>query len=124
AAVLLQRFWMPGANISLTRVSASPADTWVPMGESLTISAALRGRIPPGATRLFLRSGDNSIRTVSMTAVPGTPGRFDFTIGEVTDSFEYRIRAGDGQTPWHRMTAVERPRISEVTLKVMPPAYT
>src|SRR5690606_6969167 len=31
AAVLLQRFWMPGANISLTRVSASPADTWVPM---------------------------------------------------------------------------------------------
>src|SRR5678815_675580 len=36
ARVLLHRFWLPGDNVSLTELNVSPADTWVPKGESLT----------------------------------------------------------------------------------------
>jgi hypothetical protein len=33
-------------------------------------------------------------------------------------------KAGDGQTPWHRITAVERPEISAVKLTITPPSYS
>ena len=59
-----------------------------------------------------------------MTAKAGDAHSFQHALEEVSDSFEYRVRAGDGQTPWLRIEAVERPRISEVKLKVTPPAYS
>src|SRR5438093_9268825 len=59
-----------------------------------------------------------------MTAKTGSTGAFQHAIEEVSGSFQYRIRSGDGQTPWHRITAVDRPKLSEVKLKVTPPAYS
>ena len=59
-----------------------------------------------------------------MTAKTGANGAFQHAIEEVTDSFEYRVRSGDGQTPFQKITAVDRPKISEVKLKVTPPAYS
>src|SRR5687767_3099159 len=53
--LLAQRFWMPGKNISLTQVSASPGDVWVPKGEALTLNATAKGRVPKGGAVLTLR---------------------------------------------------------------------
>src|SRR5688572_13539767 len=46
ANLLLQRFWQPHKNISLTQITASPANTWAPKGEPLTLNATLKGRVP------------------------------------------------------------------------------
>jgi len=121
--LLAQRFWMPGKNISLTKVSASPASGWVPKGEALTLSAAVKGRVPKGGATITLRDARGQ-RTLAMTAKTGATGAFQHAIEEVTDSFEYRVRSGDGQTPFQKITAVDRPKISEVKLKVTPPAYS
>ncbi len=121
--LLAQRFWMPGKNISLTQVSASPASGWVPKGEALTLSAAVKGRVPKGGATIILRDARGQ-RTLAMTARTGATGAFQHAIEEVTDSFEYRVRSGDGQTPFQKITAVDRPKISEVKLKVTPPAYS
>jgi hypothetical protein len=115
---------MPGENISLTQVSASPADGWVPKGEPLTLNASIKGRVPKSPAQLFIRDERGGQRAFSMAAKTGTAGAFQHSIDDVSDSFEYRVRSGDGQTPWHRITAVDRPRISEVKLKVTPPAYS
>lgn len=124
ASLLFQRLILPGQDISLTQITARPADGWVPKGEPLTLSAQLQGRIPSQAPVLFLRPQGESTRQVVMRAQGKTAGAFDFAVEEVTGSFEYRVRAGDGQTRWHRITAAERPRITEVQLKVTPPAYS
>jgi hypothetical protein len=124
ARLLAQRFWMPGKNISLTQVTASPSNTWVPKGEPLTLSATLKGRLPNGPTKLFIRSENGSEKTIVMSAKTGATGEFQHSIEDVSASFSYRVRSGDGQTEWQQITAVDRPKISEVKLKVTPPAYS
>jgi hypothetical protein len=124
AKVLLQRFWLPAANISLTRVTATPGTTWVPKGEPVTLVATIDGRRPSGPAKLFIRNGQGTGKETAMTAKAAETAAFQYTIDEVADSFEFRVRSGDGQTPWHRITAVERPNISAVKLTVQPPAYS
>jgi hypothetical protein len=124
ASLLLQRFLMPGKNISLTQVAASPADVWVPRGESLTLNANVKGRVPKSPTALFIRNERGEEKQFSMAAKTGGAGAFQHSIDDVSNSFQYRVRSGDGQTPWHRITAVDRPKISEVRLNVTPPAYS
>ena len=119
AGLLMQRFWMPAKNISLTQITASPANAWVPKGEPLTLTATIKGRIPKTAP--VLERGQ-SVR--AMSAKSATAGTFSHAIDDVSESFQYRVRAGDGQTPWLPITAVDRPRISEVKVKVSPPAYS
>src|SRR5688572_20693825 len=121
--LLAQRFWMPGKDISLTQVSASPSGVWVPKGEALTLNATVKGRVPKGGAVLTLR-GPQGQKTIAMTTKTGATSAFQHAIDEVYDSFEYRVRSGDGQTPFQRITAVDRPKISEVKLKVTPPAYS
>jgi hypothetical protein len=123
ARVLLQRFWAPGANVSLTEVHASPASTWVAKGEPLTLNVTLNGRIPKEAPRLFIRRGDSE-KEIALTARSDKAQQYQHSIDEVSDSFEYRARAGDGQTEWQRITAVDRPEITAVKLSVTPPAYS
>ena len=42
----------------------------------------------------------------------------------VETPFEYRFRAGDGQTDWFTVGVADRPEIDELQLTVTPPAYT
>jgi len=124
ARLLAQRFWMPGKNISLTQVSASPGNVWVPKGEALTLDATVKGRVPKGGAVLTLRGERGGQKTIAMTTKTGATGGFQYAIEEVSETFEYRVRSGDGQTPFQKITAVDRPKISEVKLKVTPPAYS
>lgn len=119
ASLLLQRFWMPGKNISLTQITAAPANVWVPKGEPLTLTATLKGRVPAEPPQLSMGATPKA-----MAPKPGAPGVFQHPIEDMSDSFQFRVRSGDGQTPWLSITAVDRPRISEVKLKVTPPDYS
>ncbi|MGI8603664.1 MAG: hypothetical protein ACR2OZ_11790 [Verrucomicrobiales bacterium] len=124
ATLLLQRFFLPTKNISLTQVSATPADTWVPKGEPLALNAAVTGRMPKEPPSLTVRMENGTEKTMVMTAKSGAPGTFLQSFDDVSHSFDYRVRARDGQTPWHRITAVDRPNISAVRLSISPPAYS
>jgi hypothetical protein len=124
ARVLLHRFWAPGDNVSLTEVHASPGSTWVAKGEPLTLNVTVNGRIPKNAPHLFIRRGSGDEKEIGMVAKTGQAREYQHSIGEVSDSFEYRARAGDGQTAWQKITAVDRPEITAVKLSVTSPAYS
>ncbi len=124
ARVLLHRFWIPGDNVSLTKLSVSPADAWVAKGEPLTLIATVEGRVPNDAPKLIIRPLGAPEKEVPMDAKAGQSGTFQHSIEDVSASFEFRAQAGDGQTPWHRIEAIDRPEISSVRLKVTPPAYS
>jgi hypothetical protein len=44
-------------------------------------------------------------------------------VATVKQSFRYRVRAGDGQTRWHSVTAIDRPALANVRLRVVAPEY-
>ncbi|MCC7373875.1 MAG: hypothetical protein IT581_04400 [Verrucomicrobiales bacterium] len=122
--LLLRRLVLPGKDITLTQISVQPATAWVPKGEPLALAATLTGRIPNQPPVLDLRFAGESARRVAMRSKAQSPGAFEHALDEVTGSFEFRVRAGDGQTPWNRITATERPKITEVKLKIQPPQYS
>jgi len=123
-SVLIRRFWMPAANISVTQVTAVTGDTLVGEGESLQLQATVKNGRQVSAF-LFMRyaNGDAS-DPVELFPTKGDQTAFAHDVPAVEESFEYRIRSGDGQTAWHKVTVVERPRIAAIDFRITPPEYS
>lgn len=120
---LLLRFLMPGKEISLTQVTAEPGDTAIGRDESLVLKASTANNDPSKAA-LTIREADGEETTIGLSRGEDTAEYFAHQLKKVAGPFQYRFRSGDGQTPWHRVTVVDRPRISAIHLRVDPPAYT
>jgi hypothetical protein len=122
-SLLCGRFWAPGADISLTQIESKTGDITVGKGDNVTLELVEKGKLTDSAS-LFLRSTSGRNEVVRLDRGTSTNAQFVYTQNAVVDSFEYRARSGDGQTAWHRVTVTERPKISQVKLRVVPPAYS
>ncbi|MBN2582820.1 MAG: hypothetical protein JXL80_07095 [Planctomycetes bacterium] len=120
--VLLDRFLHPTHDITLTQVVSLTGDRAVPRGEPLAIQARQEGRRCGSAT-LMIRDGDDLPREVTLNAADGDEPSLSYPIRAVNESFTYRLRCGDSQTPWHEVTAVDRPSIAQVKFDITPPEY-
>ena len=123
ASVLWQRFWSPTQPISLTHVSSPTAGAVVPRHEPVTITGALEGRLRNDAS-IWLRDQSGEVSQHAMNASGANAGEFLFPIDDVAEPVEFRIRSGDGQTPWHRIDVADRPRLTGIEFKLTPPAYS
>lgn len=123
-SVLLRRFWQPGANISLTKVVAVTGDAVVAESEPLHLQAKVENRLQAEAI-LFVRDSRGEEQE-PISLLPNAVGgeEFGYKIAAVEEPFEYRLRSGDGQTPWHQVTVVERPQLTAVDFKITPPKYS
>jgi hypothetical protein len=121
--VLVKRFWQPSSLISATELVNLPGDVVIGRGEPLELNAALDGTPVERAT-LFLQPENDEPRTVSMVAHGTDPIEFSHRLRAVEQPFEYRFRAGDGQSEWYSVSVAERPEIEKLLLTVTPPAYT
>ncbi|MEN9019606.1 MAG: hypothetical protein ABF370_03750 [Verrucomicrobiales bacterium] len=119
--VLLQRLFAAGSSISLAKGSADRGDLVTPKDEPAQISASQSGRGVDEAI-LWMEETEETLRRVALPRQPD--GRFVHELPSVRRDFRYRFRAGDGQTPWHQVRAVQRPRITGISIKITPPAYT
>ena len=122
--VLMRRFWAPGTLISATEITHTPGDTVVGRGEPLEIAANLAGTPVTRAT-LFLEPEDGEPQT--LTLVPHASRdetRVTHRLRSVKTPVKYRLRAGDGQTPWYEVAVADRPKIDQLRLAITPPAYT
>ncbi len=123
-SVLLQRFWLPAADISMTKVTSVTGDTVIGEGESLHLEAVVEN-LPQASAVLFVRdSQGNSQEPLTLLPSKKNENSFEQDWAVVEESFEYRVRSGDGQTPWHSVTVVERPRITAIDFRITPPAYS
>jgi len=122
AKILCERFWAPGANITLTQVSLKPGDMVIGKGEPVTFEITTAGKITDSASILFRYAGGQR-DTVSLKRT-GTNSSFAYTKSGVGEPFEYSARAGDAQTAWHKLTLAERPNLSQLKLKITAPAYS
>jgi hypothetical protein len=123
ALVLIQRFWLPGSSISATQLVNVRGNVVVGRGEPLALAASVEGTPVERAT-LFLRSQADPQRAITLVAHGQESSEFSHRVRAVETPFEYRFRAGDGQTEWYSVDVADRPEIDKLQLKITPPAYT
>ena len=119
--ILFQRFWTPGADITMTQLIAKNGDMVVGKGDDVNLEFLAKGKVTPSAN-FDIRTA-NRKESVSVQKA-ATEAKYDYAVNSVGDSFEYRARAGDAVTAWHKVTVLDRPKISQVKMKIVPPAYT
>ena len=126
ARVLCERFFEPGADITLTRLQATTGDLVVGKGENVTLEFTATGKAPNSA-KLFLHpvAGRDEVvvldKAKESTAVAS---KFVYAANSVTASFDYSARSGDGQTASHHVTVLERPALAQVQFRIEAPAYS
>ncbi|CAN5145026.1 hypothetical protein BH23VER1_BH23VER1_27380 [soil metagenome] len=117
---LLERFWIPWSDASLTQIELPAGRLTVPRGEEATLRATLSGRVPPRG-QVEILSGDGRSDVITLKRAGDSLG---YAVKRVKADFSYRFRAGDAQTGWRHVAVADRPKISAVTLKLTPPSYT
>jgi hypothetical protein len=124
ASVLLKRFWWPATDASLTQIAILNNDAKVPVSEPLLLQAKITGRKHPNATYITLKDPHGNQEQYLMAALDQDASRYEHPIRSVSDSFEFRVRSGDDQTDWLPITAVSRPKITDIQFAVNPPTYS
>lgn len=122
-SVLVRRFVSPQSEISLTKIRSESGDIVQPRGSSLKIEGVTSGR-PRANAELILRKEGEPEETIKLDAMKGNDNRFVLPVKNLQIPFAYRFRSGDGQSPWHEVRIADRPRISLVSLRIVPPAYS
>lgn len=142
--LMVRRFLYPGANLpkpSFVRIQVTPGELVIGRGGEVVIQAAIQGGIPTGLGWLYRLAGAVPNRCIMATR-PGLRADvqvdvataqdwnrvqrqlFLYTQSDVQESFSYRLRCGDAETEVRFVEVVAQPRITELRLKVRPPAYT
>ncbi len=123
ATILVRRFFSPQANISLTQLRSETGDLIQARGENLRLEASITGRVPQSGV-LSIRKENGAEETFPLELVTGETPKFIYPLKNLQAAFSYRFRSGDGQTPWHAVDVAERPTLSKVDFRIIPPAYS
>jgi len=114
------------ANVAADDLTIEPGDVVVTKGRSLRIDV----RVANAAVRsaeLLVAGPDAEEAAEQMTAVFNADDevrRFVFTCAPVTESFRYRIHAGDALSRYYSVRVVPFPAVTRVDLRYEYPAYT
>ncbi|MBI3270103.1 MAG: hypothetical protein HYZ53_13845 [Planctomycetes bacterium] len=118
----LQRYTHPSSFVApLTRTTllVQPGHARVLRGDRLVVQALTGGEQPPGATLRTWARDQNTAQEMTFTGAG-----FSFAFDKVSDSFEYRVDAGDAESERFRVTALDRPRVVSIALEFRYPEYT
>ncbi|MEK6258646.1 MAG: hypothetical protein AABP62_08500 [Planctomycetota bacterium] len=120
-SVLLRRFFAPTANISATSLDCLTGDVTIARGEFVDLVAEMKGLRRKSAI-LTIERTDSKPESVELAVDKKGADRFVHRM-QVDETFQYRVRAGDGQTDWHTVTVVDYPELAEVRFTIVAPAY-
>lgn len=121
--VLIRRFIQPRADISLTKLKSEPGDLVRARGEQLKLETSVTGRANPSGV-LTIRKPDGAEESIPLKLVSGETPKFIYPLKSLQEGFSYRFRSGDGQTPWHTVEVADRPTLTKVDFRIIPPAYS
>lgn len=121
---LLQRAFLADVPVPReTRVVWTSGDLKVGIGDPVTIEAEAAGYLPEeGSVRVRFASGEKA--RAPMAPRDDDPSRFVATLGNVQESFSYRVFINDGKSPRGEVRAFPRPRVEELAGEQTYPPYT
>ena len=114
---------------SVQIADVQPGNTNVFFGDSLEVTATVRGPHDPAGVRMLVSTADGQIvdRPIVMTADEsgrGYAALLQLSDAGIQQSLRYRIVAGDGETPEFRATVRANPAITIESIDLTAPAYT
>ena len=121
--VLMRRFWQPFTPISATQITDLSGNLVVGRGESLEIQANLIGASVNQAS-LMLKPQQGEPTSITLTPRGEDKDELNHRLRTVKKPMQYRLRAGDGQTPWYDIVVADRPQLANVRVTLTPPSYT
>ncbi len=113
-------------NVHATELAVVPGDACVTIGSRLTISVTTGNRV---ITRVRLlqttaSGGEQAREMVAVPSVTNTPGStFAITLPNLTQSFQYRIHAGDAVTRFYRVDVAVPPILQRLAIRYHFPPY-
>jgi len=121
-SILLRRFLSPTLALTATQLDSVTGDKVVPRGESIDLLIEMRG-VPRSSATLTIAGADGREQDYRLRPDESTAGQFKHSL-RVDESMSYRVRAGDAQTPWYQLQAIDYPELEEVRLTIEFPEYT
>ena len=112
--------WDRPASLQIQIVEPSPASTLAPFVSDVEIVVDIIGPLPSRVLLDVAQEG-SAKRQAELAYQSGTRFRGTITVGQL--DLDYRIRAVDAMTGWHRLTARPRPTIRTFTKTLTPPDY-
>lgn len=122
--VLLENVAWPQRN-RLTIEHLVDGQFIVPRNEDLTISAVVDdGYEAPRQAFVEFENDAGVFGREQMPAISHQQVRFTHTFERLGQSLRCRVVGGDAETEWFDVEVVDRPRIRNVVIEVVPPSYT
>ncbi|MBN1900505.1 hypothetical protein JW926_04175 [Candidatus Sumerlaeota bacterium] len=116
------RIFNPLSSVSplyRTRLEVKPGNTELAKGDSIKITAEVSGGIAPDA--ILEHKSQDGVARLEMNL----EGRcFVFLRDNVTDAFQYRVKAGDAVSPWFQVQVKDKPSVEKFTIHYQYPEYT
>lgn len=121
-SILMRRFFSPTSTLAATQLTSLTGDQVVPRGEPIELVIEMQG-MPRSSATLTVMSEDGQEKEYRLRPSESEASQFTHSL-RVDESMSYRVRAGDGQTSWHRLQAIDYPELEEVRLTIEFPEYT
>lgn len=117
----LLRTLAPWSEARFTQLVVEPAGGEFPVGQKLTLTHRVSGRIPQSVEYQWRSEGDAGWQRLS---VPVLSNAVALQVLTVTTSVTFRVRAGDAVSPAYPLVAYVPPEVSHLSLRLIPPAYS
>ena len=128
------RIFSPGGKISVPAVvqvlEVEPGDATIFFGQTLEVTARIRGSYQPEDVKLTYSSVDQQVVDQVITMVPQENAKdryraeLGISSGGIQQSLRYRVTARDGASPEFLVTVRPNPSIAVDSVVIKPPAYT
>ena len=117
---------LPPADIF---IHVATRDVRVIRGDSVSVEAGTSGARPDSVELVFKPAGAGDAgaagaATQSVAMERDRNGRYAAELSEVTGDLDYKVAAGPFASPWYRITAVDRPAVTDLKVTLYPPHYT
>lgn len=106
-----------------THIEVMPGNMEVVRGDDAEIAIHLSGSLPPTA-QILRREGEAAPWLHDEIVVDGRSDTLYYTFEAAQRAFEYRVRAGDGETPAYAVDVIPPPVVQRLRLTFTYPAYS
>lgn len=108
------------SSVQIVIETPAAASSMAPIGSEVDVAVTITG---DSVDHAFLEYGEPTASLRKMELGKMAPQRFEGRLPVGQSDVRFRIRASDGLTAWHSVSAKARPRITTFVKTIVPPAY-
>lgn len=104
------------------KFTITPGNISVPKNQNVTIKVNVSGNNPSNVILLYKDDTQNNFASAPLSR--DSLGNYQITFSNLRNSFTYYAKADELESDHYQITVIDRPIIKNLTLKILPPAYS